>query len=218
MTSPKHGQLPSMTTTPNNNQKEQYLLLPSPQPSEGPKVANSPLKNGEKRAAEEDRNPQNGQFAPGNGGGPGRPKGSTKKLKLIVDEELAEMGAKDAQGNPVSIERALVKKIIKMALAGDRKMIELIWNYRDGKPSQSIDVTSKGQHINKRKLSAEEIQRVDDIFAPKDWTDENLEENDISYGPIDNQPKTEEGTGESDATKPETNSGNGPRQPQEGNA
>jgi hypothetical protein len=97
-------------------------------------------------------------------------------------------------------------------------MIELIWNYRDGKPSQSIDVTSKGQHINKRKLSAEEIQRVDDIFGPKDWTDENLEENDISYGPIDNQPKTEESVGAGDATKPKTDSGNGPRQPQEGNA
>lgn len=207
-----------MTTTPNNNPKEPILLLPSPQSPEGPKVATPPLKNGEKRAAEEDRNPENGQFAPGNGGGPGRPKGSTKKMKVLVEEALAEMGAKDAQGNPVSIEKALIQKIIKMALAGDRKMIELIWNYRDGKPSQAIDVTSKGQHINKRKLSAEEIQRVDDIFAPKDWADENLEENDISYGPIDNQPKTEEDAGKSDAPKPETDSGNGPRQSQEGNA
>lgn len=217
MASQKLGQLPSMTTTPNNNPKEPVLLLPSGKPPESSQEANSPLKNGEKWTPENERDTKTGRFVNGYQGGPGRPKGSTKKLKLIVDEELAEMGAKDAQGNPVSIERALVKKIIKMALAGDRKMIELIWNYRDGKPSQAIDLTSKGEHINKRKLTEEEIQRVDDIFAPKDW-DENLEENDISYGPIDHQPKTEKSAGEGDAPKPETNSGDGPRQSEAGNA
>jgi hypothetical protein len=204
-----------MTTTDNN----QILLLPAGNSGNAEKVLDQPepFKKGEKGPDGRDIN--TGRLIPGHSlRSPGRPKGSTKKLKLIVDEELAELGAKDAQGNPVSIERALVKKIIKMALAGDRKMIELIWNYRDGKPSQAIDVTSNGQHINKRKLSDEEIQRVDDIFAPKDWAEDELEENDISYGPIDNQPKTEEGTGESDAPKPETDSGDGPRQSQEGNA
>ena len=200
-----------MTTT-DNKQKEVLLLPPGPVA----KQAESPLKNGEKWAAEAERDTKTGRFVTGYQGGPGRPKGSTKKLKVIVDEELAEMGAKDAQGNPVSIERALVKKIIKMALAGDRKMIELIWNYRDGKPSQAIDLTSQGQHINKRKLSDEEIERVDSIFAPRDWEDD--EENALSYGPITHQSKTKEKTGGGDAQQTQADSGNGLRQSQEGNA
>lgn len=109
-----------MTTTPNNNQKEPVLLLPSGKPPEPVQEANSPLKNGEKWTPESERDNKTGRFVPGYQGGPGRPKGSTKKLKLIVDEELAEMGAKDAQGNPVSIERALVKKIIKSIFGYDR--------------------------------------------------------------------------------------------------
>lgn len=184
-----------MTNQPNNNPKEPVLLLPAGKPPEGPQT---PLKNGEKRA-DDARNPETGQFLPGNQGGPGRPKGTTKKLKVLVDEALAELGAKDAHGNPVSIEKALVNKIVKMALAGDRKMIELIWNYRDGKPSQPLDVLNRNGAIGKRQLSDEEIRRVDDIFAPKDWGDTSTDEDDISYGPINHQPEAQAGAGTSDA-------------------
>lgn len=180
-------------------QNEPLLLLPAP----APKEPQPPFINGEKRAVEEDRDPLSGQFLPGNPGGPGRPKG-VLPMKFLVDEGLMEMGAKDAHGNPVPIEKALVQKIIKMALAGDRKMIEMIWNYRDGKPPQHIDVTSKGQHIGKRKLSAEEIKHVDDLFGPKDWDEPEVElptQTKIENGPTNTQSKTNAGTREGDAGK-----------------
>jgi hypothetical protein len=202
-----------MTNQPkNNNQKTPeikppesvpLLLLPS-----GKNVTTitpeSPLINGEKRGVEEDRDPSTGQFLPGNQGGPGRPKGEMK-MRHLIDEALQELGAKDAHGNPVAIEKALVQKIVKMALAGDRKMIELIWNYRDGKPPQFIDVTSKGQHIGKRRLSDEEIKRVDDLFGPKDWPDEDEVELPTQLkkenGTTNTQPQTNKTTGESNAGK-----------------
>lgn len=194
-----------MTTT-DNNQKP-LLLLP-------PGQSESPLNNGEKTAAPE-KDAKTGQFVSGNVGGPGRPLGS-RNFTTKIKAGLARLAAKDAQGNKLPVEDALVDKVIKMALAGDRKMIELIWNHLDGKPPQSIDLTSQGQHINKRKLSDEEIERVDRIFAPKDWEDD--EENALSYGPITHQSKTKEKTGGGDAQQPQADSGNGPRQSQKGNA
>lgn len=184
---------------PELSQKEPLLLLAAP----APKEPQPPLINGDKWAAEADRDPKTGRFVPGYQGGPGRPKG-VLPMKSLIDEGLMEMGAKDAHGNPVPIEKALVQKIIKMALAGDRKMIEMIWNYRDGKPPQHIDVTSKGQHIGKRKLSDEEIKHVDDLFGPKDWDEPEVElptQTKIDNGTINPQPETNAGTGESDAGK-----------------
>lgn len=105
-------------------------------------------------------------FMPGESGNPnGRPKG-TRNLNTIVTEALQKM-AKDTKGNPMLIEEALVQKIIKMALDGDRKMIELIWNYRDGKPPQNIDVTSKGARVGTVVLTADEERRIEELFAPR---------------------------------------------------
>ena len=162
-----------------NNQNDKPLLL-----LEGPKMPpNSsiqgdttekpepPFINGQKRASESGRDPSTGQFLEGNRGGPGRPVGYNK-MATMIEEELQELAAKDAEGKPLPIKRALVKKIVKMALGGDRKMIEMIWNYQDGKPPLHIDVTSKGQRLGKRDLSAEEIKRIDDMYAPKEWPDD----------------------------------------------
>ncbi|GEM_PF-1770688 len=185
---------------PELSKKEPLLLLPAP----APKEPQPPFINGDKWAAEADRDPKTGRFVPGYQGGPGRPKG-VLPMKSLIDEGLMEMGAKDAHGNPVPIEKALVQKIIKMALAGDRKMIEMIWNYRDGKPPQHIDVTSKGQHIGKRRLSEEEIKRVDDLFGPKEWPEDDEVElptqPNTNNGPANTQPETNTETGESDSRK-----------------
>ena len=116
-------------------------------------------------------------FPPGHCGNPdGRPKGS-RNFNILVTEALQKLGAKDAQGNPLPVEEALVQKIIKMALDGDRKMIEMIWNYRDGKPPQNIDLTSKGERVGTVILSAEEEKRIEELFAPRILLPSNSKEN-----------------------------------------
>lgn len=60
----------------------------------------------------------------------GRPKG-VKNFTTKVKEALERMSEEDG----LSYEDLLVKKILTKAMKqGDNKMIELIWNYLDGKP------------------------------------------------------------------------------------
>ena len=106
-------------------------------------------------------------FMPGQSGNPEGKIRGTKNFTTKVREALQRLGAKDAQGNPVAIEEALIQKIIKMALEGDRKMIELVWNYLDGKPPQNIDVTSKGARVGTVVLTPDEERRIEQLFAPR---------------------------------------------------
>ena len=106
-------------------------------------------------------------FLPGQSGNlEGRPKGA-RNLSTKMREALDKLGAKDSQGKPVPIEDALVQKVIKMALDGDRKMIELIWNYLDGKPPQFIDITSHGVRVGSVLITPEEEKRIEELFAPR---------------------------------------------------
>lgn len=143
-------------TPQNPNNDKPLLLLPAP------------LKNGEKTAVKPEKDPETGQFMPGNLGGPGRPVG-LKNFTTRIRDGLARLGAKDAQGNPAPVEEALAEKVIKMALAGDRKMIELIWNYLDGKPQQNGVTQNNVNNFVTFVMSAAEEQRVEDLFEPKDW-------------------------------------------------
>jgi hypothetical protein len=142
--------------TPQNQNNEQPLLLLPP-----------PLKNGEKTVEEQKNNPQTGHFLPGNPGGPGRPMGM-QNFTTRVRNGLAKLSAKDPQGNPVEVEEALAEKVIKMALAGNVRMIELIWNYLDGKPPQTGGGNTYNQ-VNFYVQNDEEDKRVEDLFEPKDW-------------------------------------------------
>lgn len=78
------------------------------------------------------------QFKPGQSGNPsGRPVG-VKNFTTKIKEALLKV----AEGTDEPCEVLLVKKILKKAIQdGDSRMIELIWNYLDGKPSQHIDTT-----------------------------------------------------------------------------
>lgn len=78
--------------------------------------------------------PETGKFVKGNPGG-GRPKGS-KSFTTLVKEALKNVA--DEKGT--TLERKLVQTILNKAIEeGDNKMIELIWNYLDGKPTQKIE-------------------------------------------------------------------------------
>lgn len=81
-----------------------------------------------------------GQFIEGN---PGRPLGS-KSFTTKVKEALLKI----AEGKDFTYEEALVKKIMHKAIVeGDPQMIKLMWNYIDGMPAQSMDLTSGGKEL-----------------------------------------------------------------------
>lgn len=142
-------------TPQNQNNDQPLLLLPAPP------------EKGEKKAEVAERNPQTGQFVPGKPAGPGRPPG-LQNFTTRIRNGLAKMSAKDLQGNPVEVEEALAEKVIKMALAGNVRIIELIWNYLDGKPPQTGGGNTYNQ-VNFYVQNDEEDKRVEDLFEPKDW-------------------------------------------------
>ena len=75
-----------------------------------------------------------GRFIPGVSGNPnGRPKG--KVLTELVRDKMEE---KDAEG--VFVKDKVVNAVVSMALEGNIKALELVWNYLDGKPTQTIEL------------------------------------------------------------------------------
>jgi hypothetical protein len=141
-----------------NEQKDTDLQEPAPagtpmplQPTDTPRVSEKAVMEAQKEPDPpvntgdlQDRD-EHGRFKPGTSGNPyGRPHGS-KNFMTIIRNGLLQVTENDPDKIPSEIK--LAAKIINMALAGDRKMIELIWNYYDGKPPQNIDVTSGGHRV-----------------------------------------------------------------------
>lgn len=79
------------------------------------------------------------RFQPGNPGGPGRPVSMTNAIK----KRLLQLGPDQKR----EVAEHLADNILQMALDGDDKMIKLIWNYVDGLPHQTTDITSGGKPI-----------------------------------------------------------------------
>lgn len=83
-------------------------------------------------------------FKPGESGNPnGREVGSKNFTSLVRDmlDEIAQ--GKDENGKPLeaTYKTLLAKRILKKAIeGGDVRMIEIVWNYLDGKPRGNIDL------------------------------------------------------------------------------
>lgn len=83
-------------------------------------------------------------FVKGQSGNPdGRPPGA-KNFTTKVREALEKI----AEGKDYTYEEALIKSIMKKAIVdGDSATQRLMWNYLDGLPHQTTDITSAGKPI-----------------------------------------------------------------------
>ena len=95
-------------------------------------MSNEPLKTDENGERDE-----KGRFTQGNLGGPGRPKGLS--ITSLVRAELD----KAPEGDESTYAELLIRQLLKKAIVeGDSSTQKLIWNYIDGLPQASLDVTS----------------------------------------------------------------------------
>jgi len=87
--------------------------------------------------------PKTGKFIEGNPGG-GRPKGSGISITTEIKKKLEEY----PEGQKSTYLQLLINRILKQAIQdGDQQMIKQMWNYIDGMPKQSTDLTSDGEKI-----------------------------------------------------------------------
>ena len=129
-------------------------------------------------------------FKPGESGNPaGRPKG-TKNFTTKVKEALKNI----AEGTNEPYEKLLIKRILKKAIQdGDSKMIELIWNYLDGKPAQHIDTTITNKTLEDLLKEDEEQQRTNTRIIEDTKQAGDTNEVQVEYGTAD-IPKEQDGS------------------------
>lgn len=88
----------------------------------------------------------------------GRPLGS-KNFTTKVKEALEKI----ADGKDYTYEEAFIKSILKKAIVdGDASTQRLIWNYLDGMPHQSTDITSGGKPLY---LPSELLKKNDNLTS-----------------------------------------------------
>ena len=75
----------------------------------------------------------------------GRPKGSGISITTAIKRELEK---KPEGADKSTYLDLLVKRIMKKAIQeGDQQTIKQIWNYVDGLPHQSLDLTTLGKEL-----------------------------------------------------------------------
>ena len=72
----------------------------------------------------------------------GRPS-SGKSLTELMKEHLEKI----PEGSEVSYKEAFISKVFARAIEGNDTYVKLVWNYVDGMPKQSTDITSGGEKL-----------------------------------------------------------------------
>ena len=94
----------------------------------------------------------------------GRPPG-TKNFTTKVREALEKI----AEGKDYTYEEAFIKSIMKKAIVdGDSATQRLVWNYLDGLPHQTTDITSGGKPIPLLYGLSDNISDKEDTQTPKE--------------------------------------------------
>ena len=100
------------------------------------------MSNEPKKSEDIGERDEKGRFVQGNSGGPGRPKGLS--ITSLVRAELD----KAPEGEEATYAELLIRQLLKKAIVvGDHPTHNLIWNYIDGLPQASLDVTSDNKPI-----------------------------------------------------------------------
>jgi len=118
-----------------------------------------PDKTGKNRVKRDEK----GRFVEGESGNPeGRTKGSLS-ITAKIKEELEKCPPSQDKRTYLEL---LVKRILNKAIVeGDTQMIRQIWNYIDGLPKESLDLTTKGGKlgipisVDLSKMSFEELKK-----------------------------------------------------------
>jgi len=87
--------------------------------------------------------PKTGKFIPGNPGG-GRPEGAGISITTEIKRKLEEMNPETKKTNLQTLLEVILESATKKK---DHQMIKQIWNYIDGMPHQSQDITSGGEKL-----------------------------------------------------------------------
>lgn len=88
---------------------------------------------------------KDGTFGPGNCANPnGKPEGSYSLLAILRKELAKCPEGQDKKSYGELIVRRMLKEAIEK---GDVQQIKLIWNYIEGMPKESHDLTSSGEKI-----------------------------------------------------------------------
>lgn len=97
----------------------------------------------------------------------GRPKG-VRNMKTILSQKLMQYVGEGK--NKTQLQDVLINRIIDKALKGDRKMIQLIWEYMDGKPPKwkgDPVLQSKRCTEKKTEISPEDEAKIQELFGSR---------------------------------------------------
>jgi hypothetical protein len=97
----------------------------------------------------------------------GRPK-KVRNIKTILTEQLMQYVGEGK--DKMQLQDYLVKRIIDKALKGDRKLIQLIWEYMDGKPPKwkgDPIIHSKIELEEKTGVTPEDEAKIKELFVPR---------------------------------------------------
>ena len=97
-------------------------------------------------------------FKPGESGNPAGKVPGTLSLKRLLREALEKIYKDKSTAADLLIKRLLEKSIVR----GDGKMIELVFNYIDGKPKEQVDMNMKSSM--EVTLSPEQIEKLNKII------------------------------------------------------
>lgn len=160
----------------NENNQEKVLLLEAPKPVPTPVQETPPVEANEaiseasiepsdarEYGENTGRDPVTGRFLPGN---PGKPLG-TRHFSTMFREAIREFGGVTKDGQKVTYDRVITKKLITMAADGNLKAAGMVIDRVDGKVPQVVEV-NKTQRVGVVVYTQKEIEDYELMFSRND--------------------------------------------------
>ena len=169
MVSQSRGQKQHTKMNQNNKQPEKILLLEAPKASSVSPPITADTAHGDeasdarKYGENTGRDSATGRFTTGN---PGKPVGALH-FSTMFKRVIRQPGGVTKDGQKVPLDELITKKIATMAAEGNLKAANMVMDRVDGRPRQSVDVTSNGDRVGTVVLSPELDAQVTRLFRRK---------------------------------------------------